>query len=358
MKKFLCYDTNDAASGKINVDSRGMLKPNSTVPSGSTPYQQLVTDGSGNTQWEDRLAYSFEGNVTLCQKTSLKFLSEISGAYMYKLPSAIGLLEIGKQYTVVFDETEYLLVAQYEYAIGNLSIMGAGEDTGEPFLISLAEGIVHTKTSGEHTVQITTTGTIYHKIPFEYVQNGNVIRVHDSESMTEEEAKKYSLEIGNQFFILIWGKFAFLDINMFNTSEDGKGVELLDFSNKKYHIIQNGEGLYSINDIEENSITLKIEGDRYIDSPILKIQKRDAKNNVVPITLSPASVFTTEPTEDVVLFKAENNGIKNMYDFEVLGNGTIKTRSAILPSSTPGSTKQFRITVDDTGTISATEVTS
>lgn len=26
MKKFLCYDTNDAASGKIGVDSRGMLK--------------------------------------------------------------------------------------------------------------------------------------------------------------------------------------------------------------------------------------------------------------------------------------------------------------------------------------------
>ena len=26
MKKFLCYDTNDAASGKIDVDSRGMLK--------------------------------------------------------------------------------------------------------------------------------------------------------------------------------------------------------------------------------------------------------------------------------------------------------------------------------------------
>ena len=58
MKKFLCYDTNDAASGKINVDSRGMLKPNSTVPStNGTPYQQLVTDGSGNTKWEDRLAY-------------------------------------------------------------------------------------------------------------------------------------------------------------------------------------------------------------------------------------------------------------------------------------------------------------
>ena len=57
MKKFLCYDTNDIASGKINVDNRGVLKPNSTVPSGSAPYQYLVTDGNGNTKWEDRLAY-------------------------------------------------------------------------------------------------------------------------------------------------------------------------------------------------------------------------------------------------------------------------------------------------------------
>ena len=27
MKKFLCYDTNDAASGKINVSANGVLKP-------------------------------------------------------------------------------------------------------------------------------------------------------------------------------------------------------------------------------------------------------------------------------------------------------------------------------------------
>lgn len=58
MKKFLCYDTNDAASGKIDVDSRGMLKPNSTVPStNGASCQQLVTDGEGGVKWEDRLAY-------------------------------------------------------------------------------------------------------------------------------------------------------------------------------------------------------------------------------------------------------------------------------------------------------------
>lgn len=58
MKKFLCYDTNDAASGKVNVSANGVLKPNSTVPStNGTAYQQLVTDGTGAVKWEDRLAY-------------------------------------------------------------------------------------------------------------------------------------------------------------------------------------------------------------------------------------------------------------------------------------------------------------
>ena len=33
MRKFLCYDTNDAASGKINVSTNGVLSPNATVPS-------------------------------------------------------------------------------------------------------------------------------------------------------------------------------------------------------------------------------------------------------------------------------------------------------------------------------------
>ena len=58
MKKFLCYDTNDAASGKINVSANGVLKPSSTVPStNGAAYQQLVTDGEGGVKWEDRLAY-------------------------------------------------------------------------------------------------------------------------------------------------------------------------------------------------------------------------------------------------------------------------------------------------------------
>ena len=58
MKKFLCYDTNDASSGKIGVNSNGVLKPNSTIPStNGAANQQLVTGEDGSVKWEDRLAY-------------------------------------------------------------------------------------------------------------------------------------------------------------------------------------------------------------------------------------------------------------------------------------------------------------
>ena len=48
MKKFLCYDTEAAARGEINVDSRGMLKPSgSGLPTGGAPYNQLYIGQDG-----------------------------------------------------------------------------------------------------------------------------------------------------------------------------------------------------------------------------------------------------------------------------------------------------------------------
>lgn len=38
--------------------------------------------------------------------------------------------------------------------------------------------------------------------------------------------------------------------------------------------------------------------------------------------------------------------------------GTVEGKALILPSSTTDSTKKFKITVDDSGTLSATEVTT
>ena len=58
MKKFLCYDTKDVVSGKLNVNSNGVINPNSTVPfTNGTPNQYLVTNGDGTVRWQDQLAY-------------------------------------------------------------------------------------------------------------------------------------------------------------------------------------------------------------------------------------------------------------------------------------------------------------
>lgn len=51
-----------------------------------------------------------------------------------------------------------------------------------------------------------------------------------------------------------------------------------------------------------------------------------------------AMIFTGEKTDEL---------LKRVDDGEI-----------IIPSSTAGSTKKFKLTVDDTGTVSATEVTS
>ena len=52
----------------------------------------------------------------------------------------------------------------------------------------------------------------------------------------------------------------------------------------------------------------------------------------------------------------------NAYTLDWYGNawyaGTVEGKALILPSSTTDSTKKFKITVDDNGTLSATEVTA
>ena len=76
MKKFLCYDTNDAASGKINVDGRGMLKP---TPAGCIIINIIRTGPS---------SYGMDGYTTedvynLLKNRTMVFLRQETGNEMY-----------------------------------------------------------------------------------------------------------------------------------------------------------------------------------------------------------------------------------------------------------------------------------
>lgn len=73
----------------------------SGLPTGGTPYQQLVTDGSGNTVWEDRLAYETIEDVVFFQEENIAFDGEV------ERESPCGELVIGHKYTVVWDGVTY-----------------------------------------------------------------------------------------------------------------------------------------------------------------------------------------------------------------------------------------------------------
>lgn len=199
MKKFLCCDTNDAASGKIEVDNRGVLKPNSTVPSGSTPYQQLVTDGSGNTQWEDRLAYVTTGEQVIFSQENIAF-TEQNGVYASdSMP--ITAISLGEKVLVDFDGETYDCVAykldadSSSYAaqgsdhilIGNGLLYGPSEDTGEPFLIAYSRSnseivIVTLLTNPTHTVSVTRVVETVHKIPEKFLSKGFIVNIVEEET--------------------------------------------------------------------------------------------------------------------------------------------------------------------------------
>ena len=204
MKKFLCYDTNDAASGKINVSANGVLKPNSTVPStNGASYQQLVTDGKGGVKWEDRLAYITDPTMTeLISENTIRMTEQPDGRYLGSLPTPVILSE-GTTYIVKLDGVEYESVCKVfggtAAYIGNLAITGAEagvDDTGEPYCYTGPVSglgynyIFFTTTGGQHTFSLSANvGTV---VPLDKKFATSIVRVVDfPENWTTEETKAY-----------------------------------------------------------------------------------------------------------------------------------------------------------------------
>ena len=188
MRKFLCYDTNDATSGKIGVNSNGVLSPNATVPStNGTAYQQLVTDGDGNTKWEDMLAYETITEKTLIDNTSVT-VNRDSGES--EKVSCDWELIVGEKYTVRVDDNVV------EGAV-------AQEGNGYKFLV-VAEGAVSlyqypgywklmSRANGQHPVTLSGPSASTKKIDPKYIPSElNEIVLSSS---TSGSSKKFKITV-------------------------------------------------------------------------------------------------------------------------------------------------------------------
>ncbi len=297
--------------------------------------------------------------TVLVEESTASFVDG-GGLYMAEFPSTFEAT-LGETYKVSWDGTVYecTCVNLYGlYAIGNLSIIGKGSDTGEPFLTQVDNGqeiiILTADTSASHTFSISGIATEIVKIPAKFIDKdaSGYIVVHKSDTMTEEEADNYIRALSNGEAVFIsWESLCIYSISV-STATDSTGASVVYLTlripnGETYKIAQNSEGLFSL-------------GDRKLSGAVFPAYKLTGENNpdikIInnKVNIRPSAVWGGVGTTDT-LFSVSANGTKSK-DFNVLGNGEAVAPAIILYSSTPNSAKKFRITVDDTGTISANEV--
>ena len=340
--------------GKTSDGPAWVDMPESGLPTGGAPYQQLVTDGTGKATWEDRTHWVEQSVAELIPEQTLSGGMSMEPPYMFNVSYFTIIPNL--EYTVVFDGVEYKCIsAELNGAtyIGNATLLGAPvEDTGEPFFIAPISGMsVITATDGPHTIALSGWSIVYHQLPLDYIPNGKFLNgfiEHSSLTMTRDEVSRYREILSKSLFpMLVWQDFRIKSIST-GTSHGVNVIRIADYDGALYTITENSDGLYSVDDANNGYNYLYIKKGNSSKSRLLLEGGKPVSIEGVQESTGNALDYTT--------FCVKKTGRRNGQDFEVLGNGAVKAYSVILPSSTAGSTKKFKITVDDSGTISATEV--
>ena len=146
------------------------------------------------------------GTVTLIEEQELAF-NEGGGGYVGFLTTHELEIVEGQIYTVNWDGTEYECVAFVfgnDYGLGNLSLMGSGDDTGEPFLCSYgyaddAGGVVDMfftlDTSATHTISVKRIDEVAIPMSEEFIPHMNVSAfTNDAGYLTLAALPKYGGE--------------------------------------------------------------------------------------------------------------------------------------------------------------------
>ena len=294
--------------------------------------------------------------TVLVEESTVSFAEDDSGIYTGGLESTFSAT-VGETYKVSWDGTTYECACvgyESEYWIGNLSIVGFGSDTGEPFILEISNDafifISTADTSATHTFSISGTVAPIVKIPAKYIDKNSsgYVVIHSKDTMTQQEAENYKTAISTKEVVfIIWNKMCISGISFGGTT--GYDLQLTTQDGGRYFIEKNADGLFAYSDTKFS--TASFPNDAITETvPYPTIYFNKEKIQISPGT-NQVGVGSTD-----VLFQVRPNGTKSKA-FDVLGNGEAVAPALILYSSTANSTKKFRITVDDSGTLKATEVT-
>ena len=370
----LVYNTMDDFPNAVHTENldvqigdtyeNGVFMRDGQVVTGGNVGVQSDWNQNDNTQPDyvkNRPFYTGDPVETVLVEESTVSFTDDGGTYMAEFQSTFEAT-VGETYKVYWDGTAYECTCSSfrdQPLIGNLSIAGAGSDTGEPFAMMIDNGISimigTADTSQSHTISISEIVPEIVKIPAKFIDKdaSGYIVVHRNATMTKQEAENYSSAIskGETIFI-IWESLYISRISV-STVTDSTGVSAVRLSvitpnGESYEIAQNSEGLFKLDDRRLLQAYFPVYEN--VREKIPNIRIKDNQLNIIPSRTS-----SGEGTTDI-LFSVHTNGTKSKA-FKVRGNGEAVAPALILYSSTADSTKKFKITVDDSGTISATQVT-
>lgn len=290
--------------------------------------------------------------TTLMEEQELAFTSAM-GVYTATLTNAFEVVD-GQTYTVNWDGTEYICVSSLTDMgpiIGNLSIAGESSNTGEPFIYTYnteeASGMFVTlDTAASHTISVKTTEETVTPIAEEYLPENLATK-------SEVEATQKVLD----------GVFSSVATFTFDKQTSGRDTFTV-----------NGFNYYKISDFNpapDDVISFKgtkesggnfsgiATGSNCVGYGYF-IVVASAGGCSIPISETTTTSFTAPSAGLYAQYEADNPGFTAgtaEFTLKPSSENYIYIKGLFLKSSTPDSTKKFKITVDDSGTLKATEVT-
>ena len=307
-------------------------------------------DSTATDYIKNRPFYTGDPSETVLVEESTVSFSGSGGMYSAQIQSNFEAT-VGETYKVSWDGTTYESTCvnfNRLQVIGNLSITGAGSDTGEPFLMLIANGSgieIYTKdASASHTISISGSIAEVIQIPDKYIPNTfrDVVIAGNPLNWSEDDWAKYYGLFQSRKLLMING--------IGNSNSEGYVLSMSYVSQGAHNI----SAIDSTGEFYKLGINQENEEGKFYWAPIIylgafyfRYQQSGSASNPVEreeyerLEASGGLTFTTK--------NANENEVKK----RVVLDGD---KEIILSSSTSGSTKKFRVTVDDSGTLTATEI--
>lgn len=291
---------------------------------------------------------------------------------------------VGETYTVKFNGSTYrcnaIKINDYWYALGNLSLINMGENTNEPFVIEKQSSGYSIKTNisvNSMPVEVTGNAMIATKIPERYLPDN--ISVQSDWDQTDIYDKSYIKNkpnvIGAKGTGLYGEIFNYPSNHMNKNTASGEASHaegMATTASGNYSHAEgtetNAEGYQS----HAEGFKTTAKGDHsHAEGSFTSATRTGAHAEGWQTIASSAyqhvqgqyNIEDTTGTYAHIVGNGTKEALRsNAHTLDWSGNawyaGTVEGTAMIVKSSTEGSSKRFKITVDDSGVITATEITA